>query len=261
MNFLKIMIVCSIILIGGGSSMAVIHDIDITTASGFDPDSLDVRPGDTVRWTNSSGTHQVVSDGSSPKSWDSGTLTVDDTYDEIFTYADGTGPFPYLCDDHQDETGNIYTKQDCWSIGDVNNDGIGLSLADLISLGKYLNNQYTPYNPYQADLNGDCVVDSDDYDVYDLYYIIGLNAFPTYPIPTCCYLNPCCNGIRGDANNDTYCNVGDAVFITNYIFSGGPEPFCFQEADANGDYALNVGDAYYIINYVFNGGPAPVDCP
>ena len=31
-------------------------------------------------------------------------------------------------------------------------------------------------------------------------------------------------GIPGDANCDGDCNVGDAVYIINYVFKGGPEP-------------------------------------
>jgi len=62
----------------------------------------------------------------------------------------------------------------------------------------------------------------------------------------------------GDANNDCTINVGDAVFIINYIFKDGtsPEPACI--GDANGDGVVNVGDAVYIINYIFKGGAAPL---
>ena len=64
----------------------------------------------------------------------------------------------------------------------------------------------------------------------------------------------------GDANGDGTINVGDAVFLINYIFKGGrsPNPVCI--ADANADGNVNVGDAVYLINYVFNGGPAPGLC-
>lgn len=69
----------------------------------------------------------------------------------------------------------------------------------------------------------------------------------------------CCT-TPGDANNDDLINVGDAVFIVNYIFKGGDAPPCPEEADANCDVTINVGDAVYIINYVFKGGPDPC-CP
>jgi len=65
----------------------------------------------------------------------------------------------------------------------------------------------------------------------------------------------------GDTNGDKQVNVGDAVFLINYVFKGGagPDPEC--AGDANGDGNTNVGDAVYLISHVFKGGPGPVeDC-
>lgn len=65
----------------------------------------------------------------------------------------------------------------------------------------------------------------------------------------------------GDANGDGGLNVSDAVYIINYVFTGGaaPDPICV--GNANGDSNVNVSDAVYIINHVFIGGAAPVsDC-
>jgi len=62
----------------------------------------------------------------------------------------------------------------------------------------------------------------------------------------------------GDANGDTNLNVGDAVYMINYVFKGGPHPMPYNECgDANCDSKQNVGDAVYMINYVFKGGPGP----
>jgi|GEM_PF-2816414 len=69
-----------------------------------------------------------------------------------------------------------------------------------------------------------------------------------------------CGYICGDANGDGAVNVGDAVYIVNYVFRGGPAPVPMQAGDATGDGNVNVGDAVYIINFVFRGGPAPI-CP
>ena len=65
--------------------------------------------------------------------------------------------------------------------------------------------------------------------------------------------------ICGDANDDGSVNVGDAVFIINYVFKGGPAPDPLCIGDANGDGDLNVGDGVYLVNYVFKGGPPPVE--
>ena len=68
---------------------------------------------------------------------------------------------------------------------------------------------------------------------------------------------PSCCVTGGDANNDTHVNVGDAVYMINYVFKAGPAPACKDQGDANHDCHLNVGDAVYLINYVFKAGPAP----
>ncbi|MDD4051247.1 MAG: S8 family serine peptidase [candidate division Zixibacteria bacterium] len=61
----------------------------------------------------------------------------------------------------------------------------------------------------------------------------------------------------GDANTDSIINIGDAVFIINYIFRSGPPPIRLVAADANCDGRINVGDAVFIIRYLFSSGPAP----
>jgi len=62
----------------------------------------------------------------------------------------------------------------------------------------------------------------------------------------------------GDANNDEAVNVSDAVYIINYIFTGGSPPTPLMAADANGSGGVNVSDAVYLINYIFTGGPEPI---
>ena len=63
--------------------------------------------------------------------------------------------------------------------------------------------------------------------------------------------------ICGDPNADEQANVGDAVFLINYIFNSGAAPDPIESGDANCDGQGNVGDAVYLINYVFNGGAEP----
>ena len=63
--------------------------------------------------------------------------------------------------------------------------------------------------------------------------------------------------INGDANADQDVNVGDAVFIINYVFNGGPAPQPLLSGHANCSGDVNVGDAVYLINYIFKGGLAP----
>ncbi|MCP4568350.1 MAG: M6 family metalloprotease domain-containing protein, partial [FCB group bacterium] len=67
--------------------------------------------------------------------------------------------------------------------------------------------------------------------------------------------------VPGDANGDGDINVGDAVYMINYVFKGGDEPIPVGAGDANGDCTLNVGDGVYLINYVFKGGDPPIANP
>jgi len=70
-----------------------------------------------------------------------------------------------------------------------------------------------------------------------------------------------CQGICGDANMDLNVNVSDAVYIINFVFSGGFHPLpVLACGDGNADGSVNVSDAVYIINFVFTGGLAPTDC-
>lgn len=68
------------------------------------------------------------------------------------------------------------------------------------------------------------------------------------------------NCTPGDPNDDGSINVGDAVYMINYVFKGGPAPMPYPicSGDANSDCVCNVGDAVYLINYVFKGGPPPL---
>jgi len=71
--------------------------------------------------------------------------------------------------------------------------------------------------------------------------------------------------VPGDANNDSLVDVGDLVFITNYLFHEGSEPCVCEAADCNADCLISVSDVIYLINYLYKGGIAPnqgcVSCP
>mgnify|MGYP006277999055 CR=1 FL=1 len=80
----------------------------------------------------------------------------------------------------------------------------------------------------------------------------------------------CCI-LRGDINHDgTGPDISDLVYLTSYMFAGGPQPPCeeppgsgyFPECDVNGDgTAPDISDLVYLVTYMFQGGPAPIPCP
>jgi len=64
----------------------------------------------------------------------------------------------------------------------------------------------------------------------------------------------------GNPNGDNDVNVGDAVFMINYVFRDGPAPDPWQLGDANCDGTLDVGDIVFLIAASFRYGPQPQCC-
>lgn len=68
--------------------------------------------------------------------------------------------------------------------------------------------------------------------------------------------------ICGDADGSDILTISDAVYLINYIFSGGPAPNPLLSGDADCSAIVNISDAVYLINFIFGGGPAPCSaCP
>ncbi len=65
--------------------------------------------------------------------------------------------------------------------------------------------------------------------------------------------------VCGDANGDGFIDLGDVVYLINYLYKGGPAPNPIEVGDCNSDGTVDLGDVVYLINYLFKGGPAP-DC-
>lgn len=139
-----------------------------------------------------------------------------------------------------------------------------------------------PVEWYRLDLNGDCMIDAGDIEMAECYFQNGLSCFPNgFPVPTCCnpdtvagacclgdscsirtlanctaiggtykgdgapcgdYACDCCEGMRDEVNGDNSFNVSDLVYFIAYLFRGGPEPPCFEEADFNADGVLDIRD-------------------
>jgi len=63
--------------------------------------------------------------------------------------------------------------------------------------------------------------------------------------------------IAGDANGDGLIDVGDVVYLINYLYRAGEAPQPLWTADNNCDGLVNLGDLVYLINYLFKAGPPP----
>jgi hypothetical protein len=62
---------------------------------------------------------------------------------------------------------------------------------------------------------------------------------------------------RGDCNGDGIVNVGDVLYLINYLYKNGSIPLPSWTGDVNCDREINLGDAVYLINYLFKNGPPP----
>jgi hypothetical protein len=68
---------------------------------------------------------------------------------------------------------------------------------------------------------------------------------------------------RGDVNvpnGDGVVDIGDVVYLINYLFKHGPAPVPFIEGDTNCDGIIDIGDVVILINYLFKNGPVPKCC-
>ena len=53
--------------------------------------------------------------------------------------------------------------------------------------------------------------------------------------------------------------ISDAVYILNFLFTGGRTPGCMKAADVNDTGSVDLTDAVYLLNYLFIGGAAPAE--
>jgi len=65
---------------------------------------------------------------------------------------------------------------------------------------------------------------------------------------------------RGDVNGDGSVEIGDVVFLVNYLFRHDVPPSPLSTGDVNCDRVVEVGDIVFLINYLYRGGVASRCC-
>ena len=63
--------------------------------------------------------------------------------------------------------------------------------------------------------------------------------------------------LRGETNGDGKVDIGDVVFILQFLFEAGPAPVCLDGADANDDGRVDISDPVYLLFFLFDAGPPP----
>ena len=82
---------------------------------------------------------------------------------------------------------------------------------------------------------------------------------------------------NGDVNGSTIVDLSDAVYLLDWMFTGGPDPVpldCepltqtgkngqpIHNGDVDGSGAVDISDPIWLLNHLFLGGPALVEgCP
>jgi hypothetical protein len=73
------------------------------------------------------------------------------------------------------------------------------------------------------------------------------------------YVFVCLPYVRGDASGDDVTNIGDVVYLVNYLYRGGSAPLPTESGDSNRDENVDVGDVVYLINYLYRNGSPPCE--
>jgi 4-amino-4-deoxy-L-arabinose transferase-like glycosyltransferase len=60
-----------------------------------------------------------------------------------------------------------------------------------------------------------------------------------------------------DITGDGVFDVSDIMYLTSYLYKGGPPPRPLENADVNCDATVNAGDVVFLIGYIYRGGPSP----
>jgi hypothetical protein len=64
--------------------------------------------------------------------------------------------------------------------------------------------------------------------------------------------------LDGDVDHNGMVNISDAVYLVNFIFSGGHYPVPWAAgANIDGNPVVNISDVVYLLNYIFGEGPPP----
>lgn len=103
----------------------------------------------------------------------------------------------------------------CLATGDIDGDGNPLTISDYSWLFGFVEGSADPFDSLcLGDLNGDCVVDQGDVELFECFFVFGLSCFTPYggyPVTTCCdpdtVVGACCESdtcfVRSQANCDS----------------------------------------------------------
>ncbi len=168
------------------------------------------------------------------------------------------------------QVGGVFVEHcTCIADGDINGDGLGLSVGDMVNTLRTIYGMIDPPDSLcHVDLNADCVVDTVDLNLYLRYFDSGIIVFgpPPFPKPTCCYvtLKTCCQGITGnvDCDPEDRVDISDIAALIDNLYISLNMPCCFAEANVDGDpgRTVDIADLSALIDYLYISYTPPRPC-
>ena len=155
-------------------------------------------------------------------------------------YPAGTGPWSvFAVDLDGDEDLDLAVSSEFSSdVSILMNDGDGTFTPDSVyPVGDYA------YSIFAADFDGDGDLDLATANYGSDNVSVLRNCLPT-----------------GDCTGDDVVDLGDVVYLINYLYKNGTAPDPMELGDVNCDGVVDLGDLVYLINYLFKGGPPPKCC-
>jgi len=64
--------------------------------------------------------------------------------------------------------------------------------------------------------------------------------------------------VWGDADGSGLVDLGDILFLVNYLYKAGLEPNPPSSGDPSNDCTIDLTDILFLVNYLYRGGPAPL---
>jgi hypothetical protein len=86
---------------------------------------------------------------------------------------------------------------------------------------------------------------------------VGPGSSPSYDMNSGFWQSFLQGFLRGDANADGTIDLGDVVYLVNYLYKVGPAPIPMEAGNANCDEGIEVEDIVYLVNYLLRNGPVP----
>lgn len=156
--------------------------------------------------------------------------------------------------------------QECISTGDLDGNG-SLDVDDFIILLNLAANFPALAEPWQADVNGDCIVDSADVLAIHDRLISCRTGDCDFNTVTCCepelmLIESCCQGTVGNVNADPLdiTDIADLTFLIDHLFINFPPLDCPAEGniDADPEGKVDIADLTFLIGHMFINVGAPL---